>query len=168
MHLHSDPGRARSSDFFFLSRSPTVASWARLCVDTGYDLEYMRCMGIAYYNLGVDKIYCWKLFVRVVDEIYYPIFLLLPVNLRSPDLDGMVESDKVLAIRDPFMLLLSMLIDRSMTCFSVFGFHHSWERWMFCKRKGNADVICTEVVCMTKISMGLEILLSRVSYTLES
>ena len=63
--------------------------------------------------------------MRVADEIYYPTFLLLPLNLRSPDLDGMVESDKVLAIRDPFMLLLSMLIDRSTKCFSVFGFYHS-------------------------------------------
>ena len=54
--------------------------------------------------------------MRVAYEICYPMFLLLPVNLRSPDLDGMVESHKVMAIRDPFMLLLSMLIDRSMKC----------------------------------------------------
>jgi len=46
------------------------------------------------------------------------MFLLLPLNLRSPDLDGMVESHKVLAIRDPFMLLLSMLVDKSTKCFS--------------------------------------------------
>ena len=47
-------------------------------------------MGIAQYNFGVDEIYCWKLFVRVADEIYYPMFLLLPLNLRSSDLNGMV------------------------------------------------------------------------------
>jgi len=41
---------------------------------------------------------------------------LLPLILRSPDLDSMVESHKVLTIRDPFMLLLSMLIDRSTKC----------------------------------------------------
>ena len=59
MHLHSDPGRVRSSEFFcFLLRSPTVASCAVLCVDAGYDLEYMRCMGIAQYNFVVDEIYC--------------------------------------------------------------------------------------------------------------
>jgi len=54
--------------------------------------------------------------MRVADEICYPMFLLLPLNLRTPDLDGMMESHKVLAIRDPFMLLLSMLIDRSTKC----------------------------------------------------
>ena len=54
--------------------------------------------------------------MRVADEICYPMFLLLPLNLCSPDLDSIVESDKVLAIRDPFMLLLSMLIDRSTKC----------------------------------------------------
>ena len=48
--------------------------------------------------------------MRVVDEIYYPMFLLLPLNLRSPDLDGIVESYKVLAICDPSMLLLSMMV----------------------------------------------------------
>ena len=60
--------------------------------------------------------------MRVVDEIYYLMFLLLPLNLRSSDLDGMVEFwYKVLAIRDPSMLLLSMLVDRSMMCFSSLG-----------------------------------------------
>ena len=54
--------------------------------------------------------------MRVADEICYPIFLLLPLNLCSPDLDGMMESHKVLAIRDPFMLLLSTLIDISTKC----------------------------------------------------
>ena len=49
--------------------------------------------------------------MRVVDEIYYLMFLLLPLNLRSSDLDGMVELwYKVLAISDPSMLLLSMLV----------------------------------------------------------
>jgi hypothetical protein len=42
------------------------------------------------------------------------------------------------------------------------------ERWMFRRRKGNADIICTGVMRMTKFSMGLEILLSQFSYTLES
>jgi len=56
--LHSGPGRARCTEFFcFLSRSPTVPSRAVLCVDAGYDLEYMRCMGIAQYNFVVDVIY---------------------------------------------------------------------------------------------------------------
>ena len=73
-------------------------------------------MGVAQYNYVVDEFYYWKLFVRVADEICYLMFLLLPLNLRSPDLDSIVESDKVLAIRDPFMLLLSMLIDRSTKC----------------------------------------------------
>jgi hypothetical protein len=60
--------------------------------------------------------------VQVVDEIYYLMFLLLPLNLRSSDLDGMVEFwNKVLAIRDPSMLLLSMLVDRSTMCFSFLG-----------------------------------------------
>ena len=60
--------------------------------------------------------------MRVVDEIYYLMFLLLPLNLRSSDLDGMVEFwYKVLAIRDPSMLLLSMLVDRSTMCFSSLG-----------------------------------------------
>ena len=87
-----------------------------LCVDAGYDLEYMRCVGVAQYNFVVDEFYCWKLFVWVADEIYYPMFLLLPLNLCSPDLDGMVESYKVLAIHDPYMLLLSMLVDRLTKC----------------------------------------------------
>ena len=59
--------------------------------------------------------------MRVADEICYPMFLLLPLNLRSPDLDGMVESDKVLAVHDPSMLLLSMLVDKSTKCFSSLG-----------------------------------------------
>ena len=54
--------------------------------------------------------------MRVVDEICYPMFLLLPLNLHNLDLDGMVESQKVLEILDPFMLLLSILIDKSMKC----------------------------------------------------
>ena len=44
--LHSDPGRARCTEIFcFLSRSPTVASRARLCVDAGCDLEYIEMYG---------------------------------------------------------------------------------------------------------------------------
>jgi hypothetical protein len=40
--------------------------------------------------------------VRVADEICYPMFLLLPWNLRISDVDnGLVEFHKVLAIRDP-------------------------------------------------------------------
>ena len=39
--------------------------------------------------------------MRVADEVYYPMFLLLPLNLCSSDLNGMVEFYKVLAIRDP-------------------------------------------------------------------
>ena len=50
--------------------------------------------------------------MRVADEIYCPMFLLLPLNLHCPDLDGMVGSDKVLAICDPSMLLLSMLVEQ--------------------------------------------------------
>ena len=60
--------------------------------------------------------------MRVVDEIYYLMFLLLPLNLCIYDLDGMVEfCFKVLAIHDPSMLLLSMLVDRSTKCFSSLG-----------------------------------------------
>ena len=60
--------------------------------------------------------------MRVLDEIYYLMFLLLPMNLRISDLDGMVENlYKLLAIYDPSMLLLSMLVDRSMKCFSSLG-----------------------------------------------
>ena len=61
-----------------------------LCVDAGYYLEYMRCMGIAQYFYVVDEIYYLIIFVRVVDEIYYLMFLLLPLSLHSSDLDGMV------------------------------------------------------------------------------
>ena len=44
--LHSGPGRARYTEIFcFLSRSPTVASRAVLCVDAGFDLEYMEMYG---------------------------------------------------------------------------------------------------------------------------
>ena len=51
------------------------------------------------------------------------MFLLLPLNLRISDLDGMVEFwYKVLAIRDPSMLLLSMQVEiRSTKCFSSLG-----------------------------------------------
>ena len=38
----------------------------------------------------------------------------------------------------------------------------------FHRKKGNADMIWTGVMHMTKFSMGLEILLSRVSYTPQS
>ena len=68
-------------------RYPTMAARAVLCVDAGYDLEYVRCMGFAQHNFLVDEIYCGKSFVRVVDLM----FLLLPLNLGISDLDGMVE-----------------------------------------------------------------------------
>lgn len=58
MHLHSAPGRARSSKFLFSATFPNSGIRAVLCVDAGYDLEYMRCMGIAQYNFVVDEIYC--------------------------------------------------------------------------------------------------------------
>ena len=103
--------------------------------------------------------------MRVADEIYYPMFLLLPLNLRISDLDGMVEfCYKVLAIHDPSMLLLSMLVERSTMCFSVFGFRIIVKKdECIRKLKGNADMICMGVMCLTKFSMELEIFLSLMS-----
>jgi hypothetical protein len=86
--------------------------------------------------------------------------LLLPQNLRISDIDnGMVEFHKVLAIHDP---------DWSTKCFSSLGSTIVKRKMKFHRLKGNADMICTGVMRMTKFSMGLEILLSRVSYTPES
>ena len=73
--------------------------------------------------------------------------------------DSMVEFDKVLAIRDP---------DWSWKCYQFFGFYHSQKKDEIRRRQGNANMICTGGMRMTKFSMGCEILLSRASYTLQS
>ena len=51
--LHSGPGRARyTKKIRFPLRSPTVASRAVLCVDAGFDLEYMEMYGDAVARLA--------------------------------------------------------------------------------------------------------------------
>ena len=85
------------------------------------------------------------------------MFLLLPLNLHISDLDGMVEfCYKVLAIRGPSMLLLSMLVDRSTMCFSSLA-STIVKKDEFSQTKGHVDVIYTGVMRMTKFSMVLDI-----------
>ena len=64
---------------------------------------------------------------------------------------------KVLAIRDPSMLLLSMLVDRSTMCYLSSLGSTLVKKDEFSQTKGHVDVIYTGVTRMTKFSMGLEI-----------
>ena len=95
--------------------------------------------------------------MREADEICYLMFLLLPWNLHISDLDNSMvgfskfwQSAILIDQRGAISSLGSTIVERKMK---------------FRRRKGNADMICTGVMRMTKFSMGLEILLSRVSYT---